>query len=105
MEQVDIEAEIVRAELARNVPRRTGGLARSLIKAKCTVRKNWYGYRIEFEGDDPKGVPYQKIANILNYGTSNFKGTRFMTKAIRKLRGMDDRIFERFENKIDEIED
>ena len=102
-EQVDIEAEVVRAELERTAPRDTGGLVRSLIKAKCTVRRNWYGYRIEFEGEDPKGVPYQRIANILNYGSSTIKGTRFIAKAIRKLRGMDERIAERFENRANEI--
>ena len=103
MEQVDIEAEVVRAELERNAPRRTGALARSLIKANCTVRRNWYGYRIEFEGENEDGIPFQKIANILNFGSSTIKGTRFITKAIRKLRGMDQRILERYEKMADEV--
>ena len=98
-EQVDIEAEVVRAELARTAPRNSGGLVQSLLKAPCQVRRNWYGYRIEFQGKNEHGEPYQKIANILNYGTSNFQGTRFISKAIRKLRGMDDRIAQRFEGK------
>jgi len=96
-EQVDIEAEAVRAALAQTAPKATGGLVRSLVKAEVTNRKNWYGYRLEFEGSDKAGVPYQKIANILNFGSSTTKGTRFIPKAIRKLRGMDDRIVKRFE--------
>jgi len=99
-EQVDIEAEKVREVLARTAPRGdTGGLIRSLTKAEITTRAKWYGFRIEFEGSDHKGVPYQKIANILNFGTSNIQGTRFINKAIRKLKGMDKRIAARFENK------
>ena len=47
-----------------------------------------------------KGIPYQKIANILNYGSSTIKGTRFINKAIRNLKDMDARIYERFQKKI-----
>ena len=104
MEQVDIEAEIVRAELQRKAPRDTGGLVSSLLKSRCEVRRNWYGYSIEFHGNHPDGTPYQKIANILNYGTSHITGTRFISRAIRKLRGMDDRIHERYQDKVNEIE-
>ena len=104
-EQVDIEAERVREILQRTAPRgETGGLARSLRKVEITTRKNWYGFRIEFEGDNPKGVPYQKIANVLNFGSSYIQGTRFISKAIRKLKGMDARIAERFDSKLNEIE-
>jgi len=102
-EQVDIEAEKVRDILARTAPRDTGGLARSLRKVEITTRAKWYGWRIEFEGDDPNGVPYQKIANVLNFGSSTIQGTRFISKAIRKLKGMDARIVERFENKTKNI--
>ena len=52
-------------------------------------------------------VPFQmvmftmsKIANILNYGSSTIKGTRFINKAIRNLKDMDARIYERFQKKI-----
>ena len=101
-EQVDIEAEKVRALLEKTAPRgETGGLIRSLAKAEITTRHNWYGFRIEFEGNNEQGVPYQKIANVLNFGTSHIQGTRFISKAIRKLKGMDKRIAERFEEKMD----
>ena len=105
-EQVDIEAEAVKAALERTAPRgKTGGLLRSLAKAEVTTRLHWYGYRLEFEGNDPQGVPYQKIANVLNFGSSTIQGTRFISKAIRKLRGMDNRIAERFENVAKNISD
>jgi len=101
-EQIDIEAEIVRAELEKDAPKgATLGLLRSLTKVKITARRNWYGYSVTFEGKNERGEPYQKLANILNYGTSTIKGTRFISRAIHKLKGMDDRIAERFRNKIE----
>ncbi len=100
-EQIDLETEKLVAQLESTTPRGpTLGLLNSLRKSKITVRHNWYGYSIEFEGENRKGVPYQKIANILNYGTSTIKGTRFINKAIRNLKDMDERIYERFQKKI-----
>ena len=100
-EQIDLETEKLVAQLESTTPRgQTLGLLNSLRKSKITVRHNWYGYSIEFEGENRKGVPYQKIANILNYGTSTIKGTRFINKAIRNLKDMDERIYERFQKKI-----
>jgi Iap family predicted aminopeptidase len=99
-EQIDIEAELVRTELEQNTPRgATLGLLSSLRKVQIVARRNWYGYAIEFVGIDSHGTPYQKIANILNYGTSTIQGTRFISRAIRKLKGMDERIVERFKKK------
>src|SRR5574344_1804317 len=70
-EQIDIETEKLVLQLEQTTPRgATLGLLNSLRKSKITVKYNWYGYSIEFEGQNRKGVPYQKIANILNYGTS-----------------------------------
>lgn len=83
--------------LIRTAPKRTGGLVRSLQSIQITARKNYYGYEITFDGFDKDGTPYQKIANILNYGTSKTQGTRFVNKAVRKLKGMDDRIAARAE--------
>lgn len=99
-EQIDIEADEFRQVLEQTSPKgATLGLLNSLRKTKLVARRNWYGYSVEFEGSNRKGEPYQKIANILNYGTSNIKGTRFISRAIRKLKGMDDRIAQRFKNK------
>jgi hypothetical protein len=102
-EQIDIEAEEFRRELERTVPKgATLGLLNSLRKARILVRSNWYGYSVEFEGYDKNGIAYQKLANILNYGTSTIKGTRFISRAIRRLKGMDERIARLYENKIKE---
>jgi len=99
-EQIDIEAEEIRKELEATAPKgATLGLLNSLTKVRLTARKEWYGYSVTFEGKNRRGEPYQKLANILNYGTSHIQGTRFISRAIRNLRGMDARIAERFSNK------
>jgi len=100
-QQVDIEAEALQSQLLKTTPKRFGNLVRSLTKVEVTNRHNWYGWRLEFVGNDKAGTPYQKIANILNFGSSTIKGTRFISKAIRMLRGMDDRIAKRFEGMTD----
>lgn len=100
-EQIDIEVNKLILQLESTTPRgATLGLLNSLRNSKITAKRNWYGYSVEFVGQDRKGVPYQKIANILNYGTSFIKGTRFITKAIHNLKNMDERIYERFQTKI-----
>ncbi len=100
-EQIDIEAEEFRKQLEQTAPKgATLGLLNSLRKTKLVVRRKWYGYSVEFEGYNKKGEPYQKIANILNYGTSTIQGTRFISRAIRKLKGLDERIENRFKTKL-----
>lgn len=102
-EQIDIEVEKLMTQLEQTTPRgATLGLLNSLRQSKIVAKQNWYGYSVEFVGENRKGVPYQKIANILNYGTSTMKGTRFITKAIHNLKGMDARIYERFQRKIND---
>ena len=57
-EQIDLEVEKLFQQLQETTPRgKTLGLLNSLRKSKITVRYNWYGYTIEFEGEDRKGVP------------------------------------------------
>lgn len=91
-DQIDIEAESVEIEIRENTPiGKTGGLASSFTKTKIDMGKR-YGYKLEYEGNAPDGTPYAKIANILNSGTSEIKPRRFITRAVRKLRGLDDRI-------------
>ena len=99
-EQVDIEAEVVRRELEQTAPKgATLGLLNSLSKVRLTAKREWYGYSVKFEGKNRRGESYQKLANILNYGTSHIQGTRFISRAIRNLKGMDERITERFSKK------
>lgn len=100
-EQIDIEVEKLMRTLEETTPRgKTLGLLNSLRQSRIVAKQNWYGYSVEFVGEDRKGTPYQKIANILNYGTSTIKGTRFINKAIHNLKDMDARIYERFQRKI-----
>jgi HK97 gp10 family phage protein len=98
-EQIDIETDGVEKELQANTPTDTGGLKASLVRSNIT-KGSRYGYRLEYEGNDPNGTPYAKVANILNNGTSTIKPKRFLTKAIRKLNGLDDRAAKRFEEKL-----
>jgi uncharacterized protein YoaH (UPF0181 family) len=97
-EQVDFETERTEKELRDNTPVDTGELARSLTKADISTQRK-YGYRLSYDGEDEHGVPHEKIANILNYGTSTIKPMRFVTRVIRKLKGLDDRAAKRFEDK------
>ena len=98
-EQVDIEADGVERELADNTPEDSGGLKASLRKTKIQKDAR-YGYRLDYEGNAPDGTPYAKIASVLNAGTSTTKPRRFITRAVRKLRGLDDRAQKRFEEKL-----
>lgn len=96
-EQIDIETDNVETELRNNTPKATGGLKASLKRTKIQGGKR-YGYRLEYQGNAPDGTPYTKIANILNHGTSTIKPLRFIAKAVRKLKGLDDRAAKRFED-------
>lgn len=98
-EQIDIETDNVETELRNSTPEATGGLKASLKRTKIQGGKR-YGYRLEYQGNAPEGTPYAKIANILNSGTSNIKPRRFIAKAVKKLKGLDDRANKRFEKKL-----
>lgn len=98
-----IDTEV--AEYSKNVeskiPVKTGGLKASFSTTKVTDRgRNYYGSDVSFNGNAPNGEPYQKIANVLNYGDEHHAGTQFVSNAIRKLKGMDDRINARIEEEI-----
>jgi HK97 gp10 family phage protein len=98
-EQIDIEADAVENDLQNNTPEDTGGLKASLRRTSIT-KGSRYGYRLEYEGNDPSGTPYAKIANIQNNGTSTTKPKRFLTRAVKKLKGLNDRAAKRFEEKL-----
>ncbi|MDR0696755.1 MAG: hypothetical protein LBF68_04340 [Christensenellaceae bacterium] len=95
-EQVDVETDAVEAALRSDTPVDTGKLAASLTKADVSTSKK-YGYRLSYDGTDEYGTPLEKVANILNFGSSTVKPRKFVTKAIRKLKGLDDRAAKRFE--------
>jgi len=101
-EQIDIETDNVETELRNNTPEATGGLKASLKRTKIQGGKR-YGYRLEYQGNAPDGTPYAKIANILNSGTSTIKPKRFIKKAVKKLKGLDNRAAKRLEEKLIKI--
>lgn len=99
-EVIDSEVDTFSQAVEPRIPKDTGGLERSFTVRKDTSRRNWYGYSVLFEGNAPNGEPYEKIANIANYGTPYRAGSFFITKAIKRLRGMDSRIEARIEAEI-----
>lgn len=102
-EQIDIESEKLEKELISITPTNTGGLKNSLTKTKIDTDKR-YGYILEYQGTNEHGESYAKIANILNYGSSTIKPKRFISKPIKNLKGLDERVSKRFEDKIKDIE-
>ena len=100
-EVIDEEAQKFEENIKKNTPVQTGGLRDSLERGKIKS-SNYYGYEVNFEGNAPNGQPYQKIANIINYGSASGDkaGTMFISKAVKKLKGMDKRIEARIESKI-----
>ena len=98
-EQVDEDTDGVERELISNTPEDTGGLRASLRRTQIT-KGSRYGFRLEYEGNAPDGTPYAKVASVLNSGSSTVKPRRFITKAVKKLKGLDDRAQKRFEEKI-----
>lgn len=98
---IDTEAEGFRKNVEPRIPVDTGGLKNSFTFEKQTdAGSDWYGYRAGFDGNTPRGEPYEKIANIQNYGNAHLAGTHFVTKAIKKLKGMDGRIEARIEAEL-----
>ena len=99
-EQVDVEAKDYFNFLKRNTPKgATGQLVNSLTMTKINTQRQ-YGYKIEYAGNRTDGTPNEKVANALNYGTKNIAGRFFRTRGIRRLKGMDGRIYLRFKDKL-----
>lgn len=68
-------AKVIVAALKEAAPRETGGLAESVkAKAPKAVPTGGWSSKILPDGTSPKGEPYAKIGNILEYGWSD--GTR-----------------------------
>lgn len=98
-EQIDEETDNVEHELLDNTPENTGGLKAAFTRTRIESA-NRYGYRLEYEGNAEGGTPYARIASVLNNGSSTIKPRRFITKAVKKLKGLDDRATKRFEEKL-----
>lgn len=95
--EIDVAIDDYANFVEPKIPVDTGGLKASFKIEKVTNKRNWYGYRAEFKGNAPNGEPYQKIANILNYGRAGKTApTYFITRAIRRLKKVDANIEKRF---------
>ncbi len=99
-EVIDSEVEQFCDRVSSKIPVDTGGLAKSFTKTKDSSNPSWYGYVVEFKGNAPNGEPYQKIANILNYGSYTRSGLFFIDNATRRLKGMTDRINARIDAEL-----
>lgn len=102
-EVVDERSQKCFEMLQKNTQVDTGGLQKSLTINKLNSI-NRYGYTIDFDGYNERGIAYSKIARALNNGSQNhLKSQGFINRAVRTLKGMDDEIDERFEQKMNEI--
>lgn len=102
---VDNASEKFFNEVYSSAPVKTGGLQRSFVQRKINT-SSYYGTISPFEGTDSKGVPYEKIANTLNYGTKDCRinPKYFLTNAVRKLKTLDKDIDKLFDKKMDELD-
>lgn len=97
----------------------TGNLVASLemtpLVDNAKVNPKKYGYNIEFKGENAQGIPYAKIANVLNFGREAgetkfgkkygaIEGTHFIDEAIRPLKGLTNRINQRIEKLLQDEE-
>lgn len=94
---IDEEARLLFENIKAYTPVKTKGLVSSLRIVKKTDSINRYGYLVEYDGYNDSNIPYALIANALNKGTKTISATRYIDRAIRKLKGIDKRIFERFQ--------
>jgi hypothetical protein len=106
-EQVDKESYDLVHNITNDCPVRYGNLKRSITFTQKTGNKEVYGWVVTFEGYDPNGRPYSLIARSLNAGTKRgpvrIAPRKFIRKAVRKLKGMDDRIFKLYLKKMEQL--
>lgn len=102
---VDSVSEKFFKEVYSSTPVKTGGLQCSFVQTKIDT-PSYYGTISTFAGTDSNGVPYEKIANTLNYGTKDCKinPKYFLTNAVRKLKTLDKDIDKLFDKKMEELD-
>lgn len=92
-------------DIQHNIPIKHGGLQKALKQEKMDT-KDYYGTKNMFEGTNEEGIPYEKIANVLNYGTKDGRidPRYFVTTAVRRLKFIDKEIDKTYEQKINELD-
>ncbi|MFA7136727.1 MAG: HK97 gp10 family phage protein [Bacteroidales bacterium] len=101
-EVVTEEANTCFDNIKAGTPVQTGSLRDSLeIERIDDSTGSKYGYKIDYKGYNDRGVAYSYIGRSLNKGTSKIPARKHIDKAVRKLKGMDDRINQRFIEKVD----
>lgn len=118
-QQIDKEAEDFRQfiinELKSISSFNTAGLIENFTKTKIDTGDK-YGYAFEFTGNVVQtGAAYAAIANYLNSGTytkgrgqekiRRIEPTYFLTRGVRRLKGLNERAYARFEILVKEITD
>jgi|GEM_PF-5727920 len=84
----------------------TGGLLQSMRLVPAKRKGSYHGHRLEFDGYDPYGRPYQAIANTLNVGT--VQGNRivppshFIDNVAPPLRQLNNKIMEAVDDYVAE---
>lgn len=99
-EEVAIFSNNFFQEVKQNTPVDTNNLRDSLKITNISSDRN-IGFNIEFVGNHRKNNQSNaKIANVINFGTPNRTGTRFVSRAIRKLKRLNPAIDANYEQKI-----
>lgn len=106
-EAVDIASNKFYADIENSTPVGISGGLKDSFKQEKINNTGYYGYRNTFEGEDSNGVPYEKIANVLNYGTHDGRiaPKYFVTKAIRKLKSIDKDTVKIYEQKMKALDE
>lgn len=104
---IDEEANKCFEQIKANTPRSDNDEHTHLvdtIKISAVESFGRYGWKLEYEGYNEKGVPYSMIARSLNKGSA-FGGvaTHHIDTAINLLKGMDERIVQRVNEEIAKI--
>ena len=114
-EEIEKKANAVFMDMKRNTPVKSGRLQRSLTIKQLNQGSEYFGYKIEYSGDNANGDSNEKIARILNSGHGSYvnkntgrsvpaqAGVHFITNAVRKLKPLSKNIEKAIDKKLDDI--
>jgi|O827metagenome_2_1110793.scaffolds.fasta_scaffold82345_1 hypothetical protein len=73
------------------------------IKITKISNPNKYGWKIDYEGYNEKGIPYSLIARSLNKGSAFGEATHHIDVAVHNLKGLDERIDKHVEEELKKL--